>query len=92
MRKTPPAPARQFTLTATLFPCKEGGFTAVCPEISGAISEGESEAEALENLRDAVEGVLTVNAEMTTRRLKSSSGRTARRPLKRTLMELCEAG
>jgi len=71
-----------------LFPCPEGGFTAVCPEISGAISEGESEDEALENLRDAVEGVLRVNAEMTGRRLKSSAGKTGRRPVRRTLMEL----
>ena len=91
MAKTPLPASRQFTLTATLFPCPEGGFTAVCPEISGAISEGDSEAEAMENLRDAVEGVLIVNAEMTARRLKSPSGKAARRPLKRTLMELCEA-
>ena len=88
MSKTPLAPARHLTLTATLIPCPEGGFTAVCPEISGAISEGESEAEALENLRDAVAGVLIVNAQMTARRLKSSTGKTARRPVKRPLMEL----
>ena len=88
MPRTLPAPARHLTLTATLFPCPEGGFTAVCPEISGAISEGESEAEALENLRDAVAGVLTVNAEMTGRRLKSSGGKMPPHPVKRTLMEL----
>ena len=81
MTKTLPSPARHLTLNATLYPCPEGGFTAVCPEISGAISEGESEAESLENLRDAVAGVLLVNAAMTTRRLKSSAIHLASRAL-----------
>ena len=52
-------------LTATVIPCEEGGFTAFCPQIKGAISEGETEEEAVENLKDAIAGVLAVNAEMT---------------------------
>jgi predicted RNase H-like HicB family nuclease len=82
------ATTRPFTLTATLIPCPEGGFTALCPEINGAISEGETEAEALANLRDAVAGVLSVNAAMSARRLKASAGGRARRPVKRPLMQL----
>jgi len=82
------SPDRPLALTATLIPCPEGGFTALCPEINGAISEGETEAEALANLRDAVAGVLTVNAAMTARRLKASAGGRTRRPVKRPLMQL----
>jgi predicted RNase H-like HicB family nuclease len=51
--------------TAVLIPCEEGGFTAICNEIPGAISEGETEEEALENLKDATLGVLALQAEMT---------------------------
>ena len=46
-----------------LTPCEEGGFTATC-DIPGAISQGETEAEALENLRDAVEGLRKVRNEL----------------------------
>lgn len=86
MSRLPP-----ITLHATLIPCPEGGFTAICNEIKGAITEGETEEEALENLRDAVEGVLQVNAEMSTQGLGLPRGRTAR-SIKRAFMELCEAG
>ena len=42
------------TLTAVLIPAPEGGFTALNPE-TGTCTEGESIAEALENLREATE-------------------------------------
>jgi predicted RNase H-like HicB family nuclease len=83
-----PSAKRPLALTATLIPCPEGGFTALCPQINGAISEGETEAEALANLRDAVAGVLSVNAAMTARRLKSSAPSRSPRPVKRPLMQL----
>lgn len=59
------------SLKARLIPCEEGGFTAYCPQIRGAVSQGETEEEALENLADAVEGVLAVNAEMADEHLSS---------------------
>ncbi len=46
--------------TATLEPAEEGGFVVQCVEIPGAISQGETEADALENIRDAIQAVFEV--------------------------------
>ena len=37
-----------------LEPCEEGGYTAYVPALRGCVSEGESEEEALENVKDAI--------------------------------------
>lgn len=37
-----------------LEPCEEGGFTAYVPTVRGCVSEGASEEEALENVKDAI--------------------------------------
>lgn len=34
---------------------KEGGYTAYIPELPGCISEGETEEEALKNIKEAME-------------------------------------
>ena len=39
---------------------EEGGYSAQCLELSGAISQGESKEEALNNIREAIEAVLEV--------------------------------
>ncbi|HEY3415663.1 MAG TPA: type II toxin-antitoxin system HicB family antitoxin [Armatimonadota bacterium] len=36
----------------------EGGYTVICPALPGCISEGETREEALENIKDAIEGYL----------------------------------
>ena len=41
-------------LTAVLIPSEEGGFVALNPE-TGTTTQGESVAEALENLREATQ-------------------------------------
>lgn len=41
----------------------EGGFTARCVEIPGAISEGETEEEAMENVADAIQLILAARRE-----------------------------
>lgn len=51
-------------LQATLIACPEGGFTSFCPQIKGAISQGETEEEALANLVEAIEGLMEINAEI----------------------------
>ncbi len=41
--------------TIVLSPDAYGGYTAVCPALPGAVSEGDSLNETLENIRDAAE-------------------------------------
>lgn len=38
---------------------EEGGYTITCPALPGCVSEGETREEALENIKDAIEGYLT---------------------------------
>ncbi len=38
-----------------LEPSDEGGFTVYVPALPGCISEGETEAEALKNIQEAIE-------------------------------------
>ncbi len=38
----------------------DGGFVAECLDVPGAMAQGETEEEALENLIDAVQGVVAV--------------------------------
>lgn len=54
--------AQTLELSATLIPCEEGGFTAICNEVRGAITQGETEEEALENLKDATLQILVTMA------------------------------
>ncbi len=44
--------------TAIIEPAPEGGYWAICPEISGANGQGETIGEAKENLRQAIELIL----------------------------------
>ncbi len=41
----------------------DGGFVAECPDVPGAVAQGETEKEAIENLIDAINGVLEVRVE-----------------------------
>jgi predicted RNase H-like HicB family nuclease len=45
-------------LTVVLRKEKEGGYSAQCLELPGAISEGETRKETLANIREAIEGYL----------------------------------
>lgn len=47
-----------------LHPEETGGFTVECPAIPGCFSEGETEDEALQNIREAIEGCLAVRNEL----------------------------
>lgn len=42
-------------LQVVLEPSEEGGFTAYVPSLPGCISEGDTEEEAMRNVREAVE-------------------------------------
>ncbi|MEA2075820.1 MAG: type II toxin-antitoxin system HicB family antitoxin [Euryarchaeota archaeon] len=39
---------------------EEGGYSAQCLELPGAISQGETKEEALKNIKEAIEAVLEV--------------------------------
>ncbi len=41
--------------TAIIEPAPEGGFWAICPEVPGANGQGQTIAEAKDNLREAIE-------------------------------------
>jgi predicted RNase H-like HicB family nuclease len=47
---------RKFTVVLREEP--EGGFSAQCIELPGAISQGENRKEALANMREAIEGYI----------------------------------
>ena len=42
-------------LKVILEPSEEGGYTAIVPALPGCLSEGETEEEALKNIREAIE-------------------------------------
>ena len=50
--------------TAIILPCEKGGVTSACLEVNGAVSQGETEEEAFENLKEATSGLLELNAEL----------------------------
>lgn len=39
---------------------EDGYVVAECPALPGCVSQGRTEAEALENIRDAIQGILAV--------------------------------
>lgn len=50
------------TYTVKLEQQKEGGYTVTVPVLPGCISEGDTIEEALNNIKDAIEGYLLVMA------------------------------
>jgi len=49
-------------LLVTLEPDETGMLVAECPAIPGCISQGRTEAEALDNIREAIAGCLAARA------------------------------
>jgi predicted RNase H-like HicB family nuclease len=60
-------------LTIIVHACEEeGGFTAECVEIPGCVSEGETEEQAVVNIKDAVNACLSVLFEDCIQRLRNN--------------------
>jgi len=58
----------EFEFAVTLTPdADDGGYVVECPALPGCISQGDTVAESLANIRDAAEGWLEVNAAMESR-------------------------
>jgi predicted RNase H-like HicB family nuclease len=45
----------KYNITAVVYPQSEGGYSVVCPDISGCASQGNTLDEALRNIKEAVE-------------------------------------
>ena len=58
--------------TVILEPQEEGGYTVQCLELPGAISQGETKEEALENIKEAIGLVLEVIQEDAEEQVKSN--------------------
>jgi predicted RNase H-like HicB family nuclease len=56
MMKAAKAPQGKFTVI--LRKEEEGGYSVQCAELPGAISEGNTKKEALNNIREAIQGFL----------------------------------
>ena len=48
-------------LTVILAPEEDGGYSVICPGLPGAISQGDSLQDALQNIGEAILGCLEVN-------------------------------
>ena len=46
--------AREYNLSLIFYPQQEGGYTVVCPEIRGCITEGKTIGEATANINDII--------------------------------------
>ena len=62
-------------LTAVFEPAQEGGYTCFLEEIPAAISQGETIAEAKENLREALQLVLECQRELAEKKLSPEAVR-----------------
>ena len=49
---------KKLNLTIILREEEEGGYSVQCVELPGAISQGETKDEAIENIKEAIEGYL----------------------------------
>ncbi len=53
---------KQFVVTLT--PGEDGYIVAECPSLPGCVSQGRTNEEALENIKEAIEGILAVRRAM----------------------------
>ena len=48
----------------TLTPGEDGFIVAECPSLPGCVSQGRTKEEALNNVKEAIEGILEVRRQM----------------------------
>jgi predicted RNase H-like HicB family nuclease len=51
------------TFEVTLYRDEDGCWVVACPAIPGCVSQGDTKGEAIENIKDAIQGCLEVRAE-----------------------------
>lgn len=47
--------------SAIFYPQPNGGYTVICPELQGCISQGDTYEEALENIKDVIRALLDMH-------------------------------
>jgi len=47
-----------FECQVWIVPAEEGGYTSFCPFLPGAVSEGDTQQEAIKNIREALQGII----------------------------------
>ena len=62
-------------LHVVLEPQEEGGYTVWCVEVPGAISQGETKAEALENIQDAIRELVSARIDDARKHAKATRSR-----------------
>jgi len=62
-RLDPGLPSRGVTVRVVLYPGEDGYVVAECLELPGCVSQGRDRADAIVNIREAIEGWLDVEAE-----------------------------
>jgi len=55
---------RTLSYKVVLEPSKDGGYSVYVPSLPGCVSEGDSYQEALDNIREAIQGWLEVAQEL----------------------------
>ena len=61
------------TLVITLVQDEDGMFIAECPSIPGCVSQGRTEAEAIDNIREAIHLWLETEVEKQTKSLPANA-------------------
>ena len=61
-------PSRGMTVRVLLYSGEDGYLVAECPELPGCASQGRTRDDALENVREAIEGWLDVESQLGTAR------------------------
>jgi len=54
---------------------EDGGFYVYSPDLKGCVSQGETEAEALRNFAEALEGWLAAKTEKQRQRVRAAAAR-----------------
>ena len=58
---------KDISVRVTLYADEDGVLIAECPALPGCVSQGATRAEALENIRDAIELVILTRADLSRR-------------------------
>ncbi len=73
MKAKPSARKISIGFDVVLVSAEEGGYVVSCPALPGCHSQGETEAEALANIEEAIEGWLAVRGEREARRPRATA-------------------